>query len=150
MRPSCCTTHSKYVYCLCSWLNETNFYRKLSALVRAILTEEVENTRCVLRYYSGLLVTAVRWHSLTPSTWTLLNGNCYGVVSYKVSHALRAFSDTMCVPIWVLIVYDSSTRAFWQISEANPVVNQGETWRKMSVIFAGKVSLSYFAGIFNI
>jgi hypothetical protein len=76
MRPCCCTTDSKYVYCLCSWLNETNFYRKLSALVRVILTEEVENTRCVLRYYSGLLVIAVRWQShpidMNTAYWQLL------------------------------------------------------------------------------
>jgi hypothetical protein len=36
--------------------------------------------------------------NLTP--WSrLLNGYCYGVVSYKAPHLLRPFSDLLWVPI---------------------------------------------------
>jgi hypothetical protein len=39
-------------------------------------------------------------------------GYCYGVVSYKAT-----IFYLLHVPIWVLIVPDSSTRAVWQIPE---------------------------------
>jgi hypothetical protein len=69
--------------------------------------------------------------------WLLLRGG-----RYKASHALRPFYDLLCVPIGVVIILDSCTRALWQIPEETPS-------SEMSVNFAGEVSLSYSAGIFN-
>jgi hypothetical protein len=40
-------------------------------------------------------------------------GYCYGVVSYKASHALRKFYDLSCVPIWIIIIPESFARALW-------------------------------------
>jgi hypothetical protein len=39
-----------------------------------------------------------------------ITGYCYWMVSYRASHALRPFSDLLCIPIWVIIIPDSSTR----------------------------------------
>jgi hypothetical protein len=50
---------------------------------------------------------------------------CYGVVSYKASHALRPFSDLLCVLIWFLIITDSSARALWQIPAETPSSEAG-------------------------
>jgi hypothetical protein len=47
--------------------------------------------------------------------WTqVFTGYCYGIVSYKASHALRTFPVLLCVPIWVPFIPDSSSRALWQ------------------------------------
>jgi hypothetical protein len=54
------------------------------------------------------------------ATLLLVTGYCYGVVSYKASHALQPFSDPLCVPIWVLIIPDPSTRVLWQIIAETP------------------------------
>jgi hypothetical protein len=43
----------------------------------------------------------------------LATGFCYEVVSYKASHALLLISDLSCVPVWGLLISDSSTRALW-------------------------------------
>jgi hypothetical protein len=55
-----------------------------------------------------------------------VTGYSYRVVSYKTSHAMRPFSDLLCVPIWVLIAPASCTGP------------QGETWPQMSVILMAK------------
>jgi hypothetical protein len=47
-------------------------------------------------------------------------GSCCGVVPYKASHALRPFCDMFYVPIWVIIISHSSTRALWQIPAETP------------------------------
>jgi hypothetical protein len=38
----------------------------------------------------------------------------YGVVSHKGTHALQSFFYLSCVPISVVVIHDSSTRALWQ------------------------------------
>jgi hypothetical protein len=40
-------------------------------------------------------------------------GYCYEVVVYKASHELWPISDMLCVPIWVIIIRDSSNSAHW-------------------------------------
>jgi hypothetical protein len=57
-------------------------------------------------------------------------GYCYGVVSYKASHALRLLSDLLCVRTWVLIITDSSTTALWELPAETPSSEVGETWRE--------------------
>jgi hypothetical protein len=52
-------------------------------------------------------------------------GYCYGVVSCKASHALRPFSYLLCVPFWVLIIHDSSTRALLEIPAKTPSSEAG-------------------------
>jgi hypothetical protein len=52
-------------------------------------------------------------------------------------------------PIRVLIITDSSTRSLYQ-KQRHIAVKQGESWYEMAVNFADEVSLSYYAGIFNI
>jgi hypothetical protein len=54
-----------------------------------------------------------------------VTGCCYGVVSYKASHALRPFSDIVWVPICVLIILDSTTRALWRIPKQTPSMEAG-------------------------
>jgi hypothetical protein len=51
-------------------------------------------------------------------------------------------------PICVLIVPDSFTRVL-AVTSRHLVAKQGEARREMAVNFADKVSLSYFAGFFN-
>jgi hypothetical protein len=75
---------------------------------------------------------------------------CYVVVPYKASHTVRQFSDLLCVPIWVLIIPDSYTRALWQVSAETRSTESGETWREMAVHFADEISLSYSSGFFNV
>jgi hypothetical protein len=53
---------------------------------------------------------------------------CYGVVSYKASHALWPFSDLLCIPIQVLIILVSSTTALWQILAETSSSEAGKTW----------------------
>jgi hypothetical protein len=77
----------------------------------------------------------------------LVTSYCYGVVSYKASHALRQFSDLLCFPISVPIILDSSTRALRQIPAETPSTKLGETWREMEN-FADEISLSYSAVFF--
>jgi hypothetical protein len=55
----------------------------------------------------------------------LITCYCYGVVSYIASHALRTFSDLLCVPIWVLIFYDSIKKALWKITTETPTSEVG-------------------------
>jgi hypothetical protein len=55
---------------------------------------------------------------------TLLSGYCYEVVWRKESHALQPFSDLLCIPIWVLIIPDSSTRDLLQILAEKTRANQ--------------------------
>jgi hypothetical protein len=71
------------------------------------------------------------------------------VVSYNASRALRSFSDPPCIPILVLMIPDSSSRVLWQTQAETHGSESGETWREMSVNFAGEVSLPYSAGIFK-
>jgi hypothetical protein len=94
-----------------------------------------------LRMCGGTPPSPTRMHGMVLST-----GYCYGVVLYKTSHALWPFYDLLCVPIWVLIIPDSSTRALWQIPAETPSSKAGKTWRKLPINFAGEVSLSHFAG----
>jgi uncharacterized membrane protein len=65
---------------------------------------------------------------------------CYGVISYKASHALRPFSDVLCVTIWAIIIPDSFTSALW-LQHKHLLANQGVgekflkfSWRSISVI----------------
>jgi hypothetical protein len=90
-------------------------------------------------------------HTLTVLLMTrlLVTSYCCGVVSYKACHALRLFSNLSYVSIWALIIPDSFTRAVWQIPAQIPSSELGETWRELSVNVADEVSLSYYAGIFN-
>jgi hypothetical protein len=77
-------------------------------------------------------------------------GYCYGVVSYKATHALRPFSNLLFVRIWVLIVPNSSTRESPLANTSRHLIaKQGEAWRKICVNFAGEVSLSHSARICN-
>jgi hypothetical protein len=47
--------------------------------------------------------------------WKLkISGCCYGMVSYKASHALQPFSDLLCVTTSVLLIHESSSTAVWQ------------------------------------
>jgi hypothetical protein len=58
-------------------------------------------------------------------------GYCYGVVSYKASHALRPFSDLLCVPVfWVLVISDASTTPFWKYRKRHLVVNHKKLGEK--------------------
>jgi hypothetical protein len=54
-----------------------------------------------------------------------------------------------CVPIWVLIIPDSSTRDLWQVSAETPTSKSGETWQEMVWNFAYEISVSYSADFFN-
>jgi hypothetical protein len=62
--------------------------------------------------------------------WTLLV-TLYGVVSHKASHALRPFSDLLCVPIWILIIPDLSTRGLCQVLSETPS-SEASSWRENS------------------
>jgi hypothetical protein len=49
----------------------------------------------------------------------------------KVTLAQRPFSDLLCVPIWFLIISDSSTRTLWQSIPAEVSnIEAGETWQR--------------------
>jgi hypothetical protein len=76
-------------------------------------------------------------------------GYCYRKVSYKASYALRPFSDLLCVLVRFLIIPESYTRALWKIPAEAPSSDAGRNLSRMAVNFAGEVSLSYYAGIFN-
>jgi hypothetical protein len=52
-------------------------------------------------------------------------------------------SYLLYVPIWVLTIPDSSTRALWQLPAEIPSSGTGDTWQEMAVNFAYEVSLSY-------
>jgi hypothetical protein len=79
-----------------------------------------------------------------------ITGYCYGVVSYKASHALRPFSDLLCVPVWILIVPDSSTRALWQQPAETSSSEEGRNMARNDSEFADEDCLSYFAAFFNV
>jgi hypothetical protein len=51
-------------------------------------------------------------------------GYCYGVVSYKASHALRSFSDILCIPVCILLIPDSTTSDLW-LQHRHVVTKQG-------------------------
>jgi hypothetical protein len=67
---------------------------------------------------------------MTDCSRHLFTGYCYGVVSYKASHSLRLFSDLLCVPIWNLIIPDSSTWALWRISVKTPSSQAGRNFAR--------------------
>jgi hypothetical protein len=71
-------------------------------------------------------------------------GYCYGVVSYKASHALQPLSDLLCFPVWVLIIPNSSTRALWLQQR-----QRSKQLARNALELTDMVSLSYSAGIFN-
>jgi hypothetical protein len=52
-------------------------------------------------------------------------------------------ADLLCVPIWVLIIPDSFTRALWQLQAQTLGTEAGETSQKIAVNFAYEVSLSF-------
>jgi hypothetical protein len=74
---------------------------------------------------------------LTNVFWTRCSshyiGYCCGMISYKASPALQPFSNLLWVPIWVLIIPDSSNRALWQIRGETPRWESGETWGEIVV-----------------
>jgi hypothetical protein len=56
---------------------------------------------------------------------------------------------SIVLPIWVLIIPDSSARALRQQPAETSGSETGETWREMIENFAYEVSLAYFWGFFN-
>jgi hypothetical protein len=52
-------------------------------------------------------------------------------------------SKLLSVPIWVIIISDSSTRVIWQLAAEKPNSEAGKTWREIAQNFAYEVSLSY-------
>jgi hypothetical protein len=71
---------------------------------------------------------------------------CYGVVSYKASHALEPLSDLSCIPIWVLIFSDSFTSALWLQHTYN---SKAGSWHEMSLNLADAVSLPHYIRFFT-
>jgi hypothetical protein len=59
-----------------------------------------------------------------------------------ISHLLR-------IPIWFLIIPDSSTRTLWQLLAEIPGSEAGETWQEMAMNFAYEASLFISLGFFN-
>jgi hypothetical protein len=57
--------------------------------------------------------------------WLLLRG-----VIAQAFLALRPFSDLLCVPIRVLIIPDSSTRALWKIAVETPSIETGNNFAR--------------------
>jgi len=73
----------------------------------------------------------------------------YGVVSHKASHTLRPLLIYCASPSEFLSFLIHPPELSGNYQQRHLVAKQGETWREMSVNFAGEVSLSYSAGIFN-
>jgi hypothetical protein len=57
------------------------------------------------------------------------------------------FSDLLCVPVWVLIIPHSSTRA---LIAAETSTSEAGSWREMYSNLADEASVPYSTGIFNI
>jgi hypothetical protein len=70
-----------------------------------------------------------------------LTGYCYGVVSHKISDALRPFSYLLRVSSRVLIFLDSSTKALWKIPVDTPSSEVGETWLEIAMNLADEIPL---------
>jgi hypothetical protein len=68
----------------------------------------------------------------------LVTSNCYGVVSYKASRALRPSTDLLFVPIWVIIITDSSTRGLCKILAEIPRCGAGKLGEKCPLILPTK------------
>jgi hypothetical protein len=78
----------------------------------------------------------------------LVTGYCYGVVSYKNSHATATIFWSIVLPIWVLIIPDSSTRLLCSGYSRYLIAKRGETWREVYVNFACISVIPQ--GIFNV
>jgi hypothetical protein len=69
-----------------------------------------------------------------------------------VSHGVpctASISDLLCVPIWFLIIPDSSTKALLQLAAEPPSSKAGETWQEIAVSFAYNLSLFTLVRLFN-
>jgi hypothetical protein len=53
-------------------------------------------------------------------------------VGARLNPYTEIISDVLCIPIWVLIIPDSSTRALWQLPEEISSSKAWETWREMA------------------
>jgi hypothetical protein len=68
-------------------------------------------------------------------------GYCYGVVSYTAPRATATNFRPIVLPVWVLIIPDSSTRVHCSGWSRHLVAKRGETGREMSAEFCVSVSL---------
>jgi hypothetical protein len=79
----------------------------------------------------------------------LVTSYCYGVVSYKASHALGHFLIDCASQSEFLSFLIYLPKLSGKYEQRHFGAKQGETWREIFVNFALEVSLSYSAGIFS-
>jgi hypothetical protein len=69
------------------------------------------------------------------------NGYCYGLVSYKPSHAIATIFWSTVLPIWVLISPDSSTRVLFPGCSRQLVAKQEKLGTKCLWILPNSISI---------
>jgi hypothetical protein len=79
---------------------------------------------------------------VTAKDHYISTGYYYGVISYKTFHALRPVSDLLCIPISVLIIPDTPTRALCQVPAETSSSESGE----MAVNFISKLLILCYVG----
>jgi hypothetical protein len=98
-------------------------YRRVSWFAGGISHDDDDDdgVRLSLNYvHQQAYCSSPRWYMSVECYGGMITGYCYGVLSYKVSQALRSFHDLLCIPILFIVIPDLFTRALWQIPADTP------------------------------